>query len=307
MNEVFRMLERVAGTGVTVLVHGESGTGKELVARRLHALSGRKGPFIAVNCSAIPEGLIESELFGHVKGSFTGAVADKPGLFDEAQAGTLFLDEVGELPLSLQPKLLRALQEGTVKRVGGNREIPVDARIVSATNKDLKAEVDAGRFREDLYYRLNVIALEIPPLRERRDDILLLGQHFLGKYAEAFGRPIKGFDREVIEALEGYDYPGNVRELENLVERAVALETGEYLSAGSLPGSLRRERGRGPLEFRGIPVDGMDLEGLLDTLERRYLEEALDRTGGNKTEAARMLGLSFRSLRYRLEKLGMKG
>ncbi|MBI5014771.1 MAG: sigma-54-dependent Fis family transcriptional regulator [Deltaproteobacteria bacterium] len=305
MQEVFRLLERVAPTGVTVLVWGESGTGKELVARRLHTLSGRKGPFVAVNCSAIPEGLMESELFGHVKGSFTGAASDKPGLFEEAQSGTLFLDEVGELPLHLQPKLLRALQEGKVKRVGGNREIAVDVRIVSATNKDLGAEVREGRFREDLYYRLNVVALEIPPLRIRCEDIPFLAHHFLKKYAQAFGRPLEGIAPDTLEALEGHDYPGNVRELENLIERAVALETGGQLSADSLPANLRGGGAAGSRHHASIPPGGLDLEGVLRSLERDYVDEALRRTGGNKTEAARLLGLSFRVLRYRLEKLGI--
>ncbi|NOY44912.1 MAG: sigma-54-dependent Fis family transcriptional regulator [Deltaproteobacteria bacterium] len=306
MQEVFRLMERVAPTGVTVLVQGESGTGKELVARRLHALSGRTGPFVAVNCAAIPEGLIESELFGHVKGAFTGAVADKPGLFEEATGGTLFLDEVGELPLHLQPKLLRALQEGRIKRVGGNREIPVDVRIVSATNRDLAEAVRQGQFREDLYYRLNVVALEIPPLRDRRADIPLLALHFLQKYAKAFGRPLKGFTREALDRLEAYSFPGNVRELENLVERAAALETGEFVTCDSLPPAVCTQPSGGADTLPPIPPEGLDLEGLLAEVERRYLEQALDRTGGNKTEAAKLLGVSFRSFRYRLERLGMK-
>jgi two-component system response regulator PilR (NtrC family) len=304
MQEVFRLLDRVAPTGVTVLIWGESGTGKELVARRLHALSGRPGHFVPVNCSAIPEGLMESELFGHVKGSFTGASGDKTGLFEEAHRGTLFLDEVGELPLALQPKLLRAVQEGRVKRVGGNREVPVDVRIVSATNRDLHVEVKGGRFREDLYYRLNVVALEIPPLRERREDIPVLAQHFLKTYAGAFGRPLAGFSREVLETLERYEYPGNVRELENIIERAVALETGELLGLESLPSHLRGERPR--IEGDLPPLEEvLDLQAVLDAVERRYLEKAMAATAGNKTEAARLLGMSFRSLRYRLDKLGI--
>jgi two-component system response regulator PilR (NtrC family) len=305
MQDVLRLLDRVAPTTVTVLICGESGTGKGLVARRLHALSGRKGPFVAVNCSAIPEGLMESELFGHVKGSFTGAVSDKPGIFEEAEGGTLFLDEIGELPLHLQPKLLRAVQEAKVKRVGGNREIPVDVRIVSATNRELRDEVSAGRFREDLYYRLNVVALEIPPLRERREDIPLLAHFFLKKYAAAFGRSLRGFAKDALESLEGYDYPGNVRELENLVERAVALETEEYLQAWSLPPQVVTPRQREVAGRIEIPTEGLDLEALLERLERAYLEQSLARTKGNKTEAAKLLCLSFRSFRYRLEKLGM--
>jgi two-component system response regulator PilR (NtrC family) len=306
MEAVYQVLDRVAPTGVTVLVLGESGTGKELVARRLHALSGRGGPFVPVNCSAIPEGLVESELFGHVKGSFTGAIADKTGLFEQAQGGTLFLDEVGELPLPLQPKLLRAVQEGQIKRVGGNRELAVDVRIVSATNRDLKEEVDAGRFREDLYYRLNVVGLEIPPLRDRREDIPLLAHHFLEKYALAFGRPLAGFTREALERLEQYAYPGNVRELENVVERAVALETGEYVTPDSLPDPLTRSRGSLTGDLPELPGEGLALDELLESVEQRYLAEALRRVSGNKTEAARLLGITFRSFRYRLQKLGME-
>jgi two-component system response regulator PilR (NtrC family) len=279
MQAVFRILDRVAPTGVTVLVYGESGTGKELVARRLHALSGRPGPFVAVNCSAIPDGLMESE--------------------------TLFLDEVGELPLHLQPKLLRVLQEGKVKRVGGTREVPMDVRIVSSTNRALREEVEEGRFREDLYYRLNVVALSIPPLRDRREDIPLLVHHFLKKYSMAFGRPILGLTREALEVLEGYDFPGNVRELENAMERAVALETEDYLSSGSLPEQLRGTLADEPLNMPSIPDEGVDLEALLQSVERRYLDEALRRVAGNKTEASKLLRLTFRSFRYRLDKLGM--
>jgi two-component system response regulator PilR (NtrC family) len=246
---------------------------------------------------------MESELFGHVKGSFTGAVADKSGLFEEAASGTLFLDEVGELPLHLQPKLLRVLQEGKVKRVGGNQETAVDVRIVSSTNRALRDEVDDGRFREDLYYRLNVVALEIPPLRERRDDIPLLVHHFLRKYNEAFDRRIEGLTTAALERLEAYDYPGNVRELENVLERAVALETAESLSIDSLPQQLRAAPGARSPELPSIPAQGIDLEELLQRVECQYLQQALQRMGGNKTEASKLLGLSFRSFRYRLEKL----
>ncbi len=307
MEVMYQVLDRVAPTGVTVLVLGESGTGKELVARRLHALSGRTGPFVPVNCSAIPEGLVESELFGHVRGSFTGAIADKPGLFEQAQKGTLFLDEVGELPLHLQPKLLRAVQEGRIKPVGGSRELEADVRIVSATNRDLKGEVDAGRFREDLYYRLNVVGLEIPPLRDRREDIPLLAHHFLEKYANAFGRPLLGFTRETLELLEQYAYPGNVRELENVVERAVALETGEYVTPGNLPQPLTHSQPAHSGNLPELPSEGLDLDKLLESVEQRYLDEALRSVAGNKTEAAKLLGITFRSIRYRLQKLGMEG
>jgi len=305
MQEMLRLVDRVASTLVTVLVYGESGTGKELVARRLHNLSERSGPFVAVNCSAIPEGLMESELFGHVRGSFTGASSDKRGLFEEARGGTLFLDEVGELPLHLQPKLLRALQEGKIKQVGGNRELPVDVRIVSATNKELQGEVKEGRFREDLYYRLNVVVLEIPPLRARREDIPLLAHHFLQKYARLFGRSIQGVDRETLERLETYSFPGNVRELENIIERAVALETGESLTRQSLPPQLTGGRDPGASRLPELGDGVVELEDILIRIEREYVQEALRRTGGNRTEAAKRLGLSFRSLRYRLDKLGL--
>ena len=303
-DDVLRLVERVAPTGVTVQISGASGTGKELVARRLHELSGRKGPFVPVNCSAIPEGLIESELFGHVKGSFTGAVGDKAGLFEEAQGGTLFLDEIAEMPLTLQPKLLRVLQEGKVKRVGGNREITVDVRIVSATNRNLLEEVHEGRFREDLYYRLNVIVVEIPSLRQRPEDIPLLAQHFLAKYRAAFDRPIRGIAPETLKCLERYPFPGNIRELENLIERAVALETGDILSPESLPEPVRLGSEARSNQLEPLPPEGLDLDGMLVSVELGYIRQALERTGGNKTEAAKLLGMSFRSFRYRLEKLG---
>ncbi|TAL17742.1 sigma-54-dependent Fis family transcriptional regulator [bacterium] len=303
--EMLYLVERVAPTGVTVLISGESGTGKEIVAKRIHELSGRKGRFVAVNCSAIPEGLLESELFGHQKGSFTGATSDKAGLFEEASGGTIFLDEVGELPLILQPKLLRAVQSGFIKRVGGNREIEVDVRILSATNRDLSAEVKGGRFREDLFYRLNVVAIKLPPLRDRRNDIPLLAHYFLEKFRVAFGRTIKGISPEVLRCLDSHDFPGNVRELENIIERAVALESGEQLSMKSLPDYLLDEAAGGAPRLERLPEDGVDLEETLLNTELHYIREALGKTGGNKTEAAKLLGLSFRSFRYKLEKLGI--
>jgi two-component system response regulator PilR (NtrC family) len=303
--EMLYLVERVAPTGVTVLISGESGTGKEIVAKRVHELSGRKGRFVAVNCSAIPEGLLESELFGHQRGSFTGATNDKAGLFEEASGGTLFLDEVGELPLILQPKLLRAVQSGFIKRVGGNREIEVDVRLLSATNRDLSLEVKAGRFREDLFYRLNVVAIKLPPLRDRRNDIPLLAQYFLEKFRVAFNRSIKGISPEVLRCLDRHDFPGNVRELENIIERAVALESGEQLSLRSLPDYLLEESAGGPPKLDRLPAGGVDLEETLRNAELHYIREALGKTGGNKTEAAKLLGLSFRSFRYKLDKLGI--
>ncbi|PLX43250.1 MAG: Fis family transcriptional regulator [Deltaproteobacteria bacterium] len=303
--DMLQLAERIAPTGVTVLILGDSGTGKELVAKRIHDLSGRKGNFVVLNCSAIPEGLLESELFGHIKGSFTGATSDKPGLFEEAAGGTLFLDEIGELPLLLQPKLLRVLQSGKIKRVGGNKEVEVDVRIVSATNRDLAEEVSAGTFREDLYYRLNVVTVKLPSLKERKNDIPLLAQHFFEKYRKAFGRNLAGIEPEVFTLLEGYYFPGNVRELENLVERAVALETEEYLTAKSFPPYLSEKREGMGLKDESLPDEGIDLEVYLTGKEISFIRQALKKSGGNKTEAAKLLGLSFRSFRYRLEKLGV--
>lgn len=306
VRELLGLVDRVAPTGAMVLISGESGTGKELFAKRIHEMSGRKGQFIPVNCSAIPEGLIESELFGHAKGSFTGAVGDKAGLFEEAHRGTLFLDEVAELPLSLQPKLLRALQEGKIKRVGSNREIEVDARIVSATNRDLREAVKEGRFREDLYYRLNVLSVELPPLRERKVDIPLLANVFLEKYRAQFKRMIKSISPEFLERLEGYDFPGNIRELENIVERAVALEAGETLSPASLPAHIARESGAEAPYLGRFPTEGMDLDDFVRRTEIYFINKAIETARGNRTKAAALLGMSFRSLRYRLEKLGLE-
>jgi two-component system response regulator PilR (NtrC family) len=303
MHEMIKLIERVAPTGVTVLIQGDSGTGKELVAQRLHKMSGRKGRFVPVNCSAIPEGLIESELFGHVKGSFTGASVDKAGLFEEAQGGSIFLDEVTELPLLLQPKLLRALQQLKIKRVGGVREIDLDVLIISATNKDIAEEVRENRFREDLYYRLNVVVVQLPPLKERREDIALLATHFLEKYRRSFGRDIKGFSPQVLKCLEAHDYPGNVRELENIIERAVALETSEELTIQSLPEHVRRNTPSPTSRSEDLTEQGLDLDEVLKNTELGYINRAMELCEGNKTRAAKLLGMSFRSFRYRLDKL----
>ncbi len=305
MQEVMQLVQRISDTGVTVLIYGDSGTGKELVARKLHEMSGRVGKFVPVNCSAIPEGLIESELFGHVKGSFTGAVSDKPGLFEEAKDGTLFLDEVAELPLALQPKLLRTLQEGTIKRVGGNTELKFNVRIVSATNRDLFEEVRGGRFREDLFYRLNVVAVKLPKLSQRSDDIILLANHFLEKYRKEFGRDLNGITPDAMTCLEQYGFPGNVRELENIIERAVALETGDKVSLMSLPDHLKYGATPDSPQVNPFSDDGLDLDSMLLNTELHYIRKALEKTGGNKTRAAELLGMSFRSLRYRLEKLNI--
>ena len=306
MQRIYELVARVADTKTNVLISGESGTGKELVARAIHESSERRErPFVAVNCAAIPENLLESELFGHVKGSFTGAVQNKAGLFEVADGGTLFLDEVGELPPPLQVKLLRAIQEKKIRRVGGTSDRAVDLRILSATNRRLEEEVAAGRFREDLYYRLNVIQIALPSLRERMEDLPLLVHHFVERFAKELGKPVRGFSDPAMERLVAYRYPGNVRELENVVERAVALSHGEWIDADALPPTLTdppRPAGR-----ERIAASGVKLEQLLDEFERGLLLEALERSGGVKKRAAKLLGVSFRSLRYRLEKLGLDG
>jgi two-component system response regulator PilR (NtrC family) len=300
----------VAPGRTTVLVTGESGTGKEVVARSIHARGGRAdAPFVAINCGAIPEGLIESELFGHEKGAFTGASDTRSGLFEVAGAGTLFLDEVGELPPPVQVKLLRALQERKIRRVGGSRDIAIAARIVAATNRDLGDEVKAGRFREDLFYRLNVIQVRLPALRERREDLPLFLAHFMEQFAAEQGRPVPGLAPAAERALLDWDYPGNVRELANLVERAITLGDGPLVELGVLPPALRGPAsgapGATPVPFAAIPAEGLDLQAHLDAIERRVLEQALVRAGGVKTEAARLLCMTFRSFRYRLAKFGI--
>jgi two-component system, NtrC family, response regulator PilR len=306
IEEVRRLVEKVARARTTVLVTGESGTGKEIVARSIHRRSGGASqPFVAINCGAIPEGLIESELFGHEKGSFTGAAATKAGLFEVAGAGTLFLDEVGELPSAVQVKLLRALQERKIRRVGGSVDLAIAARIVAATNRDLGAEVARGGFREDLYYRLNVIQIRLPALRERRDDLPAFIAQFLERFAAEAGRPVPRLTAEAERLLRAYDYPGNVRELANVVERAVTLADGDAVDAGVLPPSVRGATPPAASAAAELPESGLDLQGHLDAVERRLLEQALARTGGVKTEAARLLSVTFRSLRYRLAKYGI--
>jgi two-component system, NtrC family, response regulator PilR len=312
MQRLFELVRRVAPARTSILISGESGTGKELVARALHHLSPRVNePFIAVNCGAIPESLIESELFGHVRGAFTGAVSDKEGLFAAADRGTLFLDEIGELGAQMQVKLLRVLQERKVKRVGGTHEVEYDVRIVAASNRDLEAEVERGTFRRDLFYRLNVIQLLLPPLRARKEDVPLLVEHFVRRHAAALGRTIVAVEPDAMTALVDYDYPGNVRELENLIERAVTLEPGERITRASLPELVPRYASRelpriaapgAPSEF---PDDGIDLDREMAELERELLLKALDKTKGVRKSAAKLLNISFRSLRYRLAKLGV--
>jgi two-component system response regulator PilR (NtrC family) len=305
MQQVLELVRQVAPTRTNVLVTGESGTGKELIARALHALSDRRDkPFVTVNCGAIPENLLESELFGHVRGSFTGATANKAGLFEVADAGTLFLDEIGEMALPLQVKVLRAIQQRTFKRVGGTSDVRVDVRIVAATNRNLLEEVRAGRFREDLFYRLNVIEIALPPLRERREDVPQLVQFFVERYAAQLGRKIDGVDPEVLAVLERHPFPGNVRELENVIERAVTLCRGARITLECLPPACLEVPV--PDAPGGGEGKGMDLERLLADYERSLIADALRRASGVKKHAARLLGVSFRSLRYRLERLGME-
>jgi two-component system response regulator PilR (NtrC family) len=304
--EIFDTIRKIADSLSTVMITGESGTGKELVAQAIHVNSQRRDkPFISVNCGAIPEGLMESELFGHVKGAFTGAVVNKVGLFSAADAGTLFLDEITEIPALLQVKLLRAIQEREIRRVGDTKDMKVDVRLIAATNKDLESAVGDGTLREDLFYRLNVIPIRLPPLRERVEDIPLLVAHFVQKFGKELGKEVRGVAPEALALLEHYPWPGNIRELENVVERALVLGTGDTLTVESLPESVRRQR-----QPRGVDLDlpegGMDLEAALDRIERRLLEKALERTKGVQTRAAELLHLSFRQFRYKLQKHGLQ-
>jgi two-component system response regulator PilR (NtrC family) len=306
MQRVFELVSQVADTKANVLVTGESGTGKEMVARAIQQGGERRDkPLVVVNCAAIPENLLESELFGHVKGAFTGAVQSKAGLFELANGGTIFLDEVGELPGSLQVKLLRVIQEKTFRRVGGTSDQRVDVRIVAATNRKLDEEVAAGRFREDLYYRLNVIEIPLPPLRERRDDIALLVDHFVAKYTADLGKEVTGCSEAAMQKLVAYRFPGNVRELENVVERAVALARGPVLDVDSLPPAVIEPAA--PPRVERLTAEGVELDGLMADYERGWLLEALAATGGVKKKAAQLLNISFRSFRYRCEKLGLDG
>ncbi|MBM4347066.1 MAG: sigma-54-dependent Fis family transcriptional regulator [Deltaproteobacteria bacterium] len=309
MLELYDLMEKVAPTKTNILITGESGTGKELVAKAIHYNSPRKDkPFVTLNCGAIPESLIESELFGHMKGAFTDAITTKKGLFEVADEGTLFLDEISELPLMMQVKLLRVLQDREFKRVGGTEDIRVDVRIISATNKDLEEAVRAKQFREDLFYRLNVIQIKLPTLRERKEDIPSLAGHFLNRYAEELGKQISQISPDALRILIQYDYPGNVIELQNIIERAVALENSQELTPSNLSSyleeqSLNLNKRKGfDLE---IPNEGIDLEKIVEDIERTLLVKALDRTKGIKKKAAELLHINFRSMRYRLEKYGL--
>ncbi|MGB5984469.1 MAG: sigma-54 dependent transcriptional regulator [Desulfobacterales bacterium] len=310
MLHIYDMIRQVAKTKTNILITGESGTGKELIARALHDESDRADkPFVAVNCGGIPETLMESELFGHKKGSFTGATADKKGLFEAGHTGTLFLDEIGELSTPIQVKLLRAVQERIIKPVGGMEDIPVDIRIISATNKQLEEEVIEGRFREDLFYRLNVIEIKVPPLRERKGDLTLLAQHFLEKYARLMGKEVSKISSYAIDLLNRYNFPGNVRELENMMERSVALSTTNILLPDNLALSIHKKRWIEGVKGRRFDLDevskGVSLEDILSEIERAYLQKALETTNDNKSKAAELLGINLRSLRYRLEKLAV--
>ncbi|MBE2253667.1 MAG: sigma-54-dependent Fis family transcriptional regulator [Myxococcus sp.] len=306
MQQVWSLVQKVAPTRATVLIAGESGTGKEVVARAIHFESPRASqPFVPVNCGALAEGVLESELFGHVKGAFTGATTDRQGILAAAGEGTVLLDEVGELPLGTQVKLLRVLQERKVKPVGSSREVPFEARILAATNRKLEDEVRSGRFREDLLFRLNVIVIDVPPLRRRREDIPQLAQFFLERVANELGRPGLHLTPEAMAVLQDYGFPGNVRQMQNVMERAATLSDTDALGVEALPPLVRGAAGDLEAGPEVALPQGFSLELHLDTLERRYLHEALRRAGGAKTKAAELLGLSFRSFRYRLAKHGM--
>jgi len=307
MLDLFRTVRKIAEFKSTVLVDGESGTGKELIARAIHRLSPRcAGPFIAVNCGAIPDALLESELFGHRKGAFTDANRDRKGLFEEASGGTLFLDEIGELPVALQVKLLRALQEGEVRRLGDSQDVKVDVRVVAATARDLSAEVGRGTFREDLYYRLNVFALHLPPLRERREDIPLLVDHFLARMNARMGLAVAGASPEAMRLLVEYDWPGNVRELENSIERAIVLCEGNQIESDALPERVRRGTGTPGVPIPAPVEDGdLSIKRASRRSEEALIRRALQRTRGNRTRAAELLEISHRALLYKIKEYGI--
>lgn len=308
MHRIYDLVKRVSQTPTNVLITGESGTGKEVVAKAIHYNGPLKDkPFVTINCGAIPEQLMESEMFGHKKGSFTGAVADKAGLFEVADGGTLFLDEVGELPVTIQVKLLRAIQERVIRRVGATEDIKIDVRICAATNRDLEQMVKDGTFRQDLFYRLNVINIRTPSLRDRRDDVPLLANHFLKKYNDRLGKTIGAISAEAMEALRKYDYPGNVRELENIIERTVALESGATILPESLPPFVNTPQGRKMASSHEIEIgdDGIDLDRVMGQIEKELLVKAIHASNGVKKRAAKLLHITFRSMRYRVEKYGL--
>jgi two-component system response regulator AtoC len=304
IQQVFRFIERAAGVSTTVLIQGESGTGKELVARALHKRGPRASrPFIAVNCGAIPATLLESELFGHKRGAFTDATSDKVGLFEAAHEGTLFLDEVGELPLALQVKLLRVLQEGTIRRIGETRDRNIDVRVIAATVRDLEAEVASGHFREDLFYRLNVLPIQVPPLRERPEDIPLLVDHFVARNNARLGTRIRGVDEHARKILLAYHWPGNVRELENVIERAMVLAEGDVIGEADLPDRLKR---REDARLLALSSDELSIKKTTRFIEEQLIRRALEKTGGNRTAAARLLEISHRALLYKIKDYGIR-
>lgn len=308
IRRVYDLIKRVATTSSNVLITGESGTGKELVAKAIHRQSARRNfPFVVVNCGGVPESLIESELFGYKKGAFTGAVTSRKGLVEAAQGGALFLDEIGELSPVLQVKLLRLVQEKTIRLIGDNEDIPVDVRIISATNRDLEKMVIERTFREDLYYRLNVLPIRIPPLRERREDIPLLAQYFLAKFREQFGKDVRKLSSYALDILTEYDFPGNVRELEHIIERSLALESSSIILPESLTLSTHKKLQDGAASGPPVtlPPGGIDLDNYLADIEKKMLQQALQQAQGVKLKAAELLGISFRSFRYRLIKYGL--
>ena len=307
IRKVQALVGKIARADTTVLITGESGTGKEVVARLIHRYSERsKGPFVPVNCGALPENLLESELFGYERGAFTGAVGSKRGLFEEAEGGIIFLDEIGEMPLPLQVKLLRVLQERRIRRLGDTKERPVDARIIGASNRDLRQLAEANQFRQDLFFRLNILHIEMPPLRERQEDLPVLVEHFLAKFCRKLGKPAMSLTPEAMDLLRRYPFRGNVRELENLMERCVALNPGGPIGVELFPDSLVSRPGSRERAWTGIeiPAAGFDLETWLTALKGHLMLKALERCDGNKTRAARLLGMSFRAYRYWLQEMG---
>ena len=308
MQKIFGVVEKVARTRSTVLILGESGTGKELVARALHSLSGRTGKLVPVNCGAIPEDILESELFGHEKGAFTGAIASRTGRFQLADGGTIFLDEIGEMSPKLQVKLLRVLQERKVDPVGSTKSIDVDVRVIAATNKDLAEEVKAGRFREDLFYRLQVVPVSLPPLRERQGDVQLLAEHFLQRQIEELAKPGLSFSEATLQVLTRYPWPGNVRELENIVERMAILSEGVCIEPSALPAHVHETRSTSVIQLSdfSLPPVGVDFNALIEDYENKLISTALTQTGGNKKAAARLLGLNRTTLVEKIKKKGLE-
>lgn len=305
MKEIYGLIEKLADTDSTVLITGESGTGKEMAARAIHLLSRRREKrFVSINCGAVPENLLESELFGHMRGSFTGALADKVGMFEVAERGILFLDEVGEMSPMTQVKLLRTLQDKKIRRVGGTEEIPVDVRIIAATNQDLNKKIEEGKFREDLFYRLNVISFEMPPLRKKKEDLPLLVSHFLKKYCEKMGRKLKRVAPEVMNIFESYSWPGNVRELENIIERIIAIEERGIITKESLPEGLFSSRKKHDTDYLFEP--GFNLNTHLDEISKNYIQHARKAAGDSLKETASLLGISYRTLRYLIDKYKLK-